>query len=435
MKTPISIVVIGLGGMAKAHLDAVAWLEKQGLAKLRGVVAIEFDRRRFPDLVESFVARHIPLYASIEEFLQNAAGTADVLTVPIGIHQHMPVSIAALRAGLHVYCEKPVAATIQEVDQLIAAQKSSGKLVGINFQNIYSASIQNLKARICDSRLGAVKSAALICSWPRSRNYYARNDWAGRLRKDGDWILDSPVNNAMGHYLHNMLYLASNSRADSALPLEITAELYRAGNIESYDTAALRVRCEKEVFVHSYMTLAGAPVYGPVMELSCDNGKVTWQNFNGETNIRYRDGREEKFDNGPQEWTYEGFRNFVHAIHGEERLLCPPEVCRSHTLCVNGAHESCPMIQNFPSSEITVVTDKEMPPSEAMAVFDRVPNLNTLLQSAFEQRKLPSEIGIPWAVASKPFNLQSYDHFPDLNGKFVKQNYAHRNRTLTEAKD
>ncbi len=422
MKSPLRIVVIGLGGMAKAHLDAVAWLEKQDLARLSGMVAIAIDRNRFPDLVQSLTARHIPLYASIEEFLQNAARTADVLTVPIGIHQHAPVSIAALRAGLHVYCEKPVAATIQDVDQLIAAQKSSGKLVGINFQNISSASIQNLKARICDGRLGEVKSMALICSWPRSRSYYARNDWAGRLRKDGDWILDSPVNNAMGHYLHIMLYLASDSGYATATPHEITAELYRAAHIESYDTAALHVRCENDKLVHGYFTLAGVQVYGPVMELTCENGKVTWQNFNGETSIRYRDGREEKFDNGPPEWTYEGFRNFVHAIHGEERLLCPPEVCRSHTLCVNGAHESCPVIQNFPSSEITVVTDKEMPPSEATATFDRVPNLNALFQQAFVQRKLLSEIGVPWAVRGAPFNLYNYNQFPAPNGSFAKRN-------------
>lgn len=421
MKTPARIAVIGLGGMAKAHLDAVVWLEKQGLAKLSGVVAIAVDRQRFPELVRSLTARQIPLYASIEDFLQNAAGTADLLTVPIGIHQHVPVSVAAMQAGFHVYCEKPVAATIQEVDQLIAAQNASDKLIGVNFQNIYSTSIQNLKARICDGRLGKLQSVALMCSWPRSRNYYARNDWAGKLRKGDDWILDSPVNNAMGHYLHIMLYLASDSRYATATPHEITAELYRAANIESYDTAALRVRCENGKLVYGYFTLAGSPVHGPLMELICENGKVTWQNFNGETNIRYRDGGAEKFDNGPPEWAYEGFRNFVGAIRDEESLLCPPEVCRSHTLCVNGAHESCPVIQSFPSSEITIVTDKEMPPSEARAEFDRVPSLNALLQSAFAQRKLLSEIGVPWAVVGKPFNLQSYDHFPAQNGNFAKE--------------
>ncbi|MDZ7290504.1 MAG: Gfo/Idh/MocA family oxidoreductase [candidate division KSB1 bacterium] len=432
MKSPLRFVVIGLGGMSKVHLEAVAWLEKQALAQLSGVVAIDFDRRRFPELVQSLNARQIPLYRSIEDFLQHAAQTADILTVPIGIHQHVPVSLAALRAGLHVYCEKPVAATIQEVDQLIAAQKTSGKLVGINFQNIYSASIQNLKARICDGRLGRLQSAALICSWPRSRNYYARNDWAGRLRKKGAWILDSPVNNAMGHYLHIMLYLASNSIADSATPMEITAELYRAAHIESYDTAALRVRCENGAKLYSYMTLAGAPAYGPVMELTCENGQVLWQNFNGKTAIHYHTGNKEQFDNGPPDWMYEGFRNFVRAIRGEERLLCPPEVCRSHTLCVNGAHESCPVIQNFPASEIIVVTDKEMPPSEATAVFDRVPGLNALLQKAFSERKLLSEIGVEWAIEGTSFNLKNYDQFPAAHGNFAKKNSTNWNAAETD---
>jgi predicted dehydrogenase len=420
MNSPLRFAVIGLGGMAKVHLDAVDWLEKQGLAKLSGVVAIESDRQRFPDLVAALSARRVPLYISIDDFLQRAAGTAEVLTVPIGIHQHVPVSIAALRAGLHVYCEKPVAATIQEVDQLIAAQKSSGRLVGINFQNIYSASIQKLKARICDGKLGRMQSATLLCNWPRSRSYYARNDWAGRLRKDDDWILDSPANNAMGHYLHLMLYLASKSPDDAARPLEITAELYRASNIESFDTAALRIRCENEVLLHGYLSLAGPAALGPKMELRCENGQVTWQNFNGETKIRYHNGSTEEFDNGPPEWFYEGFRNFVQAIRGEARLLCPPEICRCHTLCVNGAHESCPVIQNFPPSEIAVVTDTEMPPSEAMAVFDRVSGLNELLSQAFAQRKLLSEIGVSWAKTGERFSLQNYHHFPKPDGKFLR---------------
>jgi hypothetical protein len=219
--------------------------------------------------------------------------------------------------------------------------------------------------------------------------------------------------------VHILLYLASSSSEDAGAPLEITAELYRAGNIESYDTAALRVRCENEALLHCYLSLAGPAVLGPTMELICENGQVAWQNFNGKTGIRYHDGCTEEFDNGPPEWVYEGFRNFVQAIRSEERLLCPPEICRSHTLCVNGAHESCPVIQNFPSSEIAAVTDQEMPPSEAMAVFDRVPRLNELLSRAFTQRKLLSEMGVAWAVAGEPFRLKNYDHFPAPRGRLL----------------
>lgn len=46
-------VVIGLGGYGLVHINAVRWLERQGMGKLVGVVALEVDRAARPDLVES----------------------------------------------------------------------------------------------------------------------------------------------------------------------------------------------------------------------------------------------------------------------------------------------------------------------------------------------------------------------------------------------
>lgn len=124
--SPLRFAVIGLSGFDEVHLNAVAWLEKQGLAELTGVVAIEYDRRRFPEKIKNLAARNIPLYSSSEDFFQHGENTAEVLTVPIGIHQHVPVSLAALEAVLHVYCEKPAAATIQ--DSAISCKRFAVKL-------------------------------------------------------------------------------------------------------------------------------------------------------------------------------------------------------------------------------------------------------------------------------------------------------------------
>ena len=77
------------------------------------------------------------MYESVSRFIADGSGTADVLTVPLGIHMHVPVSIDAMRAGLNVYCEKPVAATVQEVDALIAAKNETGRSVAIGYQHIY----------------------------------------------------------------------------------------------------------------------------------------------------------------------------------------------------------------------------------------------------------------------------------------------------------
>lgn len=416
--SPIRFAVIGLGGFAEVHLNAVAWLERQNLAQLAGVVAIEFDRRRFPEKIQQLQARQVPLYSSIEDFFQRGTNTTDVLTVPIGIHQHVPVSVAALAAGLHVYCEKPVAATIQEVDQLIAAQQRSGKLVAIGYQYMYSHSIQQLKARLGDGRLGAVRNAALICAWPRSNTYYERNEWTGRMKKDGHWVLDSPMNNAMAHYLQNLLYLAAPERDAAATPSEVTAELYRSRPMESPDTALLRIKCGNGSLLHFYVTHCSETTFGPEMKLNCANGMVQWEKFNSETTIRYHTGSEEKFANTDEFWTFESFRNFVQAIRGEARLLCPPQVCRSHTLVVNAAHESCAHIAAFPPALIYTETAPETIPSPPpTGVFKRVQGLDALLRQAYEHEKLFSEMNIGWAKHGEIFHVQDYKNFPRQLGQ------------------
>ena len=419
--SPLRFVVIGLGGFAEVHLNAVNWLEQQGLAQLGGVIAIEYDRQRFPERIQALQNRNLPIYASIEDFFQRGTHTADILTVPIGIHQHVPVSAKALAAGLHVYCEKPVAATIQEVDQLIAAQKRFGKLVAIGYQYMYSHSIQQLKARIGDGRLGAVKRAALVCGWPRSDTYYARNDWTGRMKKDGYWVLDSPMNNAMAHYLQNLLYLASPLPDAAATPSNVTAELYRSRQLESCDTAVVRINCDTGSQLHFYVTHCSATTFGPQMKLFCENGAVQWEKYNGETTIQYHNGEEEKFANTETSWNFEGFRNFVQAIRGEARLLCPPEVCRSQTLVINAAHESCPQIASFPADLIRTESAPETIPSPlSEGVFKRVQGIDVLLQQAYAEEKLFAEMGVAWAKNGKVFSTRAYAHFPRRDGEFEK---------------
>jgi hypothetical protein len=113
------------------------------------------------------------------------------------------------------------------------------------------------------------------------------------------------------------------------------------------------------------------------------------EKFSGETSIHYNDGSEEKLTSRGEFWHFEGFRNLVQAIRGEARLLCPPEVCRSHTLVINAAHESCPRIAPFPLEWIRTETAPENIPSPSpTGVFYRVQGLDALLRRACENEKL-----------------------------------------------
>lgn len=412
---PLRFVVVGLGGCSKIHLQAIQWLETQGLAELTGVVALEADRKRQAELVHSLTASRVALYHSTEAFLEKHRGEADVLTVPIGIHKHVPVSIAAMRAGLDVYCEKPVAATVQEVDKLTAVQQSTGRKIVVGFQHFYSHSIRQLKARICDGRLGKVASIALIHGWPRSQPYYARNDWTGRLRLGKNWILDSPANNAMAHYLFNLLFLASSKPNRAAVPVRVQAELYRANAIESTDLIQVKLATDETVSGFAVLAHCNSHEIGPFMRIVCENGHAYWQTDEGKTFVKYRDGRFEKFDNlADESWRFGAFRDLIQAIRNHSQPFCTPAFARDHTLTIDAMHESCPEILTVPREFLFEAEASEPYPPHAEAVFCRVKNLDEEMRVAFEENLFFSEFDVPWArsVKSAPFAVKDYQFFP-----------------------
>lgn len=397
---PLRFVVIGLGGYGLVHLDAVQWLAQQGLGRLTGMIALPEDRKKNPERTAALQSQGVTLFESIADFFAHGVALADVVGVPIGIHQHVPVSCAALQAGLHVYCEKPLAATVPEVDRLIQVRNASAKKIAVGFQHIYSNSIQQLKTRICEGRLGRVLGISLVCGWPRSQQYFTRNEWAGKLRLGNDWVLDSPANNAHAHYVLNMLYLASAQKNIADVPVEMRAELYRANPIESCDTVQMKFITQEGVSCHALLTHANARPLGPLMKIICEKGSVSWESDNGQTLIEYADGTTEGFDNQIHDkWRYEGFKDLVQAIHKNVTPLCSPEIARSQTLTVKAMHESCPEIVTVPEKFIEHAQDWEMFPPNTMGNFNRIRDLDQLLHAAFEQNAFLSELGVPWAKA------------------------------------
>ncbi|HDL17830.1 MAG TPA: Gfo/Idh/MocA family oxidoreductase [Bacteroidetes bacterium] len=394
----LRFVIIGIGGYSLVHLAAIDWLQEQGLAQLTGVVALESERKTKPELIRSLQDKGIPLYGTIDDFFQNGTDTADVLTVPIGIHQHVPVSIRAMQHGLDVYCEKPLAATVQEADALIEVKNETGRKIAVGYQHIYSNSMQQLKRLIHDGKLGRVQSISLLCGWPRSKQYYRRNNWAGKLKLSEHWILDSPANNAHAHYLLNTLYLASPLPQQAANPAELRAELYRANHIESADLAQIKFRTDTGADCFISFAHCNQTELGPKMSLQCEKGKVYWQTDNGKTEIKYTNGETEEFDNLTHEkWRFDGFKDFVSAVRENRQPLCTPELARAQTQAVSAMHRSCPEIVTIPEGHIIEIEDWEMFPPDTRGDFRRVKNLDDYLKKSFTENLFFSEMGLSWA--------------------------------------
>ncbi len=137
------------------------------------------------------------------------------------------------------------------------AQLKSGKFVAIGFQWSYSPALLAAKRDFLSGKFGRAIQFKSHVLWERGWKYYARNNWAGKIRdRQGHWILDSVAHNATAHYLHNPYYMHGPALNQSAKPVSIQCELYRANDIENFDTCMLRAVTDQGCEVLYYVSHA-----------------------------------------------------------------------------------------------------------------------------------------------------------------------------------
>jgi predicted dehydrogenase len=105
----------------------------------------------------------------------------DVVYIPLPNHLHAEWTIKAARAGKHVLCEKPLALSVDEVDQLAAAAREAGVVVAEAF--MYRHHPQTIKAKeILDSgAIGGLRFVRGSFSFPLTRpnDVRLRPEWGG----------------------------------------------------------------------------------------------------------------------------------------------------------------------------------------------------------------------------------------------------------------
>ena len=95
--------------------------------------------------------------------------SVDIADVCLPTEFHAPVSLAALQAGKHVFCEKPMALTNEESQSMIGAAKEAGRLLMIGQVLRFFPAYKALKQAITSARWGRVRSATFIrrCGTPQ----------------------------------------------------------------------------------------------------------------------------------------------------------------------------------------------------------------------------------------------------------------------------
>jgi len=168
-----SFAIVGCGRIGQRHAEQIT-----KLGKLSAVCDI--DPAKAKATGEQY---KIPYYTSIEDLLEKAKDT-DVISIctPNGLHAEQ--TIAALKAGYHVVCEKPMALSVQDCGEMINTAEKANRRLFVVKQNRFNPPVAAVKKIIDEGKLGKILSAQLNCFWNRNEEYY-KNSWKGTMDLDG----------------------------------------------------------------------------------------------------------------------------------------------------------------------------------------------------------------------------------------------------------
>jgi len=324
----LKLAIVGYGGQGAWHAD---WAEKSDVVSLAGIYDIRDVR------CDAARAKGIKVYPSLEALVSDPEVDIVLCATPNDVHKD--IVIAALRAGKHTICEKPVALSVADFDEMVATAEECGVRFTVHQNRRWDVDFLAIKGLIESGEIGETINI-------ESRVHGSRgipSDWRCHKPYGGGMVLDWGV-----HLIDQMLQLIpekirsvycelnniTTDEVDDGFHLHLTFESGKRATVEvgTYNflplprfymqaksgTALiedwqkkckvnrLKAWCEKEVL--PVQTAAGiTKTMAPRDELTIDSYEIE----------------------RPTSSVHDFYRNFVSAIRGEsEQLIKASEVRR-----------------------------------------------------------------------------------------------------------
>ena len=173
----LKAAIIGTGNISPEHIKGyLRFPERVEIVALCDIYPEKAEKKK-----RDFGLTNAKVYPSHKELIADIGAQLDIVDVCTPPFTHAEISIDFLNAGVNVICEKPMAASLEECDKMLEAEKRSGKTLAIIAQNRFTDPYWKLKSVLDSGKIGRVLHAAVDSYWWRGHCYYDlwwRGAWA-----------------------------------------------------------------------------------------------------------------------------------------------------------------------------------------------------------------------------------------------------------------
>lgn len=388
------ISLVGVTGYASIYVDLVRKAQQEGRLDVSALMVRE--QRSDHETVKEFQQTGTKVYHSFDAMCEGEAGKIDLCLIPTGIQLHASMTNKALRSGAHVLVEKPLTGSVKDALSIIHTEKETRRWVAVGFQDIYSRDIAWFKQQLLEGAIGKIKAVKVIGFWPRAISYYHRNNWAGKLMVDGWAAMDSPLNNAFAHFVNIALFVAGPQPNKSCNVMVTSADLYRAHDIESFDTGIVQGMSDSGIEFWFGVSHACTERREPEIHIIGEEGTAQW-NHEQDMIIRPKDGKVLTQPVPDYAATRSAmFDAVIEKLLKPDTFICDTQMAICQTQIIDAIHKFAP-IRTVANAGIDFVqgADEEF-------ITPAIKGVERLFERAFDENVSLSEIGSIPTLPAKP---------------------------------
>jgi UDP-N-acetyl-2-amino-2-deoxyglucuronate dehydrogenase len=172
--------IVGCGDVA-GDIGLIGRLNR----KLQVVACVDTDKTK----AERFAKKYkIPrVYTDYDTLLDS--GELDVVYLAVPHFLHHPMILKAVKKGLHVFCEKPIAHTLDSAIDLCRQVKDLNSKIGVNYQYRYDKACYALAKAAHKGELGEIYYIRCNVPWFRKETYFDSSTWHASKEQSGGGTL------------------------------------------------------------------------------------------------------------------------------------------------------------------------------------------------------------------------------------------------------
>ena len=149
MEKKLRVGLVGIGGMGSNHLRC-----QLGNPRVEVVAICDILPEKMQAAKDRFDIPSISCYTDFKEMIDNEQ--LDAVDISTPNYLHSIVAVYAMERGLHVFCEKPDAVSVEEALKMKEASERTGKILMVMRNNRYYTNSQYLKKLIASGECGEI---------------------------------------------------------------------------------------------------------------------------------------------------------------------------------------------------------------------------------------------------------------------------------------